>query len=249
MPKTNAFAAIIPAGPASPPVDEEIKVYRHELKYFISYAEYYVLSRILSSHLELDANAGDNKDYWIRSLYFDTINNNDFYEKENGFATRKKIRLRLYDVRQERINLEIKRKSAQFMLKETARVSREEAKALVRGEKDFLLNSGNATTDSVYAFFCADFYRPAVIIDYMREAYMLPFQHIRITFDKDIRANQYHFDMFDPRLATFPVFPERVYVLEIKYHRFLPDWLMEIFSGLPANRSAISKYVLGRYIL
>lgn len=240
--KSNAHAD-------APDPDELVKVYRHELKYYINHTEYKVLSDILEGHMELDPHADESKDYWIRSLYFDTPDNRDFNEKEAGYSIRKKIRLRLYDVNQEKIKLEVKRKNEQFMLKETASLSREHAAAMIAGDKDALLINPNPTKAAVYYLMSCDLYRPVIVVDYMREAYILPFQHIRVTFDKCIQANNYHFDIFDPHLVTHPVFEETTIVLEVKFHRFLPDWLMEIFSGFQANRAAVSKYAFGRYLL
>ena len=37
----------------------------------------------------------------IRSLYFDTINDKDYEEKEDGVRVRRKIRLRIYDADQD----------------------------------------------------------------------------------------------------------------------------------------------------
>jgi hypothetical protein len=230
--------------------DEEIKVYRHELKYFISFTNYQILSTLLRAHMQMEPNCIGKRDnsYWIRSLYFDTAGNKDFYEKQIGYNLRKKIRLRIYDVNQPFAKLEIKNKNDQFMMKETASLSREDAEALIRGSREVLFKSGLPILYRVFYLMSEHFYRPAILVDYYREAYVAPIQHIRITFDKEIKASNVDFRLFAPDLQMQPVFDEPTMVLEVKFHRFLPNWIKGLLSSFAAERSAISKYCLGRFI-
>ena len=86
-----------------------LKVSRFEFKYQIDFAQYASLTNILKSVLLEDKNNGING-YPIRSLYFDSYDNSDFYEKLNGQENRKKIRLRTYSPESPVVKLEIKRK-------------------------------------------------------------------------------------------------------------------------------------------
>ncbi|MCP5107665.1 MAG: polyphosphate polymerase domain-containing protein [bacterium] len=224
------------------------QVYRHELKYFISFTNQKILSEAFRHTMETDPNGNEDNEYWIRSLYFDTMGNSDFYDKEIGIKTRKKIRLRIYNVEQPWVKIEIKNKYEQYMLKETAALSRDEARALIRGEKEVLLNHGNPTLNRVFYYMAKDLYKPAVIIDYEREAYVGSIQDIRITFDKNIRASGVDFDIFNPDLNMQPVFEYPTMVVEVKYNRFMPSWIKEMLAGFHSERYAISKYCLGRYI-
>ena len=72
------------------------KVYREEKKFLISVAEFIKKSHTLSHVMMEDPHNGTHG-YIIRSLYFDTIYDNDYYEKQAGIETRRKIRLRIYD--------------------------------------------------------------------------------------------------------------------------------------------------------
>jgi len=227
---------------------EQVKVYRHELKFFISFTNHKILSEAFRNTMEKDPNGNQNNEYWIRSLYFDTIDNDDFYEKQMGVITRKKIRLRTYNVHQPWVKIEIKNKYEQYILKETASLSKEEAKALIGGNNEILLNRNNSILNRVYYLMAKDYYRPVVIIDYEREAYISPVQHIRITFDKNIRGSSVDFDMFNPNLNMQAVFNHPTMVVEVKYNKFLPTWISEILSTFHSERYAISKYCLGRYL-
>ena len=62
---------------------------RHELKYFITPAELNVLRSSLKSVMQLDPNGNENNEYHIRSLYFDTINDDALEEKIAGVGNRK----------------------------------------------------------------------------------------------------------------------------------------------------------------
>jgi hypothetical protein len=227
---------------------EQVKVYRHELKFFISFTNHKILSEAFRNTMEKDPNGNENNEYWIRSLYFDTIDNDDFYEKQMGVITRKKIRLRTYSVHQPWVKVEIKNKYEQYILKETASLSKEEAEALIGGSKEILLNRHNSILNRVYYLMIKDYYRPVVIVDYEREAYISPVQHIRITFDKNIRGSSVDFDMFNPNLNMQAVFNHPTMVVEVKYNKFLPTWISEILSAFHSERYAISKYCLGRYL-
>lgn len=224
------------------------RVYRHELKYFLNQTDYAVLSNILRRTLQADPHGDPRNEYWIRSLYFDSAQNDDYYQKIMGAQIRKKIRLRIYDAAQRDVKLEIKNKHGQYMLKETALLSREEAAALIGGDRDILLRKPDPIRERVYYFMSLDYYHPAVIVDYEREAYICPIQNIRLTFDKRIRAGMADFNIFDRNIAMTPVFDTDMMVLEIKYNRFFPDWLRNILANFDGVREAIGKYCYGRWL-
>ena len=71
-----------------------LKTFRHEYKFVIPYEEMLALREKLNKLLDIDRNYDG---YMIRSLYFDSINDSDYYDKLNGEMNRKKIRLRIYD--------------------------------------------------------------------------------------------------------------------------------------------------------
>jgi hypothetical protein len=70
---------------------------RHELKYPLTFIEHQVLRKKLRAVLKLDPNAGPNGCYHIRSLYFDDFKNTALFEKQVGYARRKKYRIRIYN--------------------------------------------------------------------------------------------------------------------------------------------------------
>ena len=76
-------------------MSNELSVFRCENKYLISYADALSLQRKLDLVLQRDCHSGE-QGYTVRSLYFDSLNNLDFYTKLAGTELRKKIRLRIY---------------------------------------------------------------------------------------------------------------------------------------------------------
>ena len=107
-------------------MNENITVKRNELKYYINYTDYKVLYGILDNLLTQDENAIRTKGL-IRSLYFDTIYDKAFWEKQAGVLNRKKYRLRIYDLNTKKVKFEIKNKFNNQILKETAFINREDA--------------------------------------------------------------------------------------------------------------------------
>ena len=79
---------------------------RHELKFFISEMQYQVLSRQLDRVLWRDPNGDENNEYHIRSLYFDTIFDDAYYDKLDGVQNRNKYRIRIYNMQDKPIKPE-----------------------------------------------------------------------------------------------------------------------------------------------
>ena len=199
---------------------------RHELKYFITPAELNVLRSSLKPVMQLDPNGNENNEYHIRSLYFDTINDDALEEKIAGVGNRKKYRIRIYNFSDRVIKLECKSKYGDLISKQSVSIPRELADQLIAGDPEGLQRMRH----------------PVVIVDYIREAYIPPAEEVRITFDKQIRTGLYQTAMFDASIPTYPVFDDPVEVLEVKYDEFLPTYMQAILSGVTAQRSAVSKY-------
>ncbi|MBN2738778.1 MAG: polyphosphate polymerase domain-containing protein [Spirochaetales bacterium] len=225
---------------------KNLSVYRHELKYYISYVDYIRLKEILQNFMRCDENTCGDRGYWIRSLYFDTPDDKEYLEKMMGLERRKKIRLRIYNCDTQRVKLEIKKKFNEYMHKETASITRDEALKLIQGDKNFLLESENTVLQHVYYYMTQEYYLPTVVVDYMRVAFVEHFNNIRITFDHDISACITDFNIFNKDLNMCPSFDAGTIVLEVKYNNFLPNWLKNALSCINTVNSSISKYCYSR---
>ena len=215
---------------------------RHELKYLITPAELSVLRGVLKPITQFDPNGDENNEYMIRSLYFDTINDDALMEKIAGVGNRKKYRIRIYNFSDRVIKLECKSKYGDLISKQSVSIPRDLAEQLIAGDPEGLQRMRHPLLHDVYREMRTRLLRPAVIVDYVREAYLHPAQEVRITFDKQLRTGLYSTDLFNPNLPTYPVFDDPVEVLEVKYDEFLPAHLQTVLSGITAQRSAVSKY-------
>ena len=215
---------------------------RHELKYLITPAELSVLRGVLKPIMQLDPNGNENNEYIIRSLYFDTINDDALMEKIAGVGNRKKYRIRIYNFSDRVIKLECKSKYGDLISKQSVSIPRDLAEQLIAGDPEGLQRMRHPLLHDVYREMRTRLLRPAVIVDYVREAYIHPAQEVRITFDKQLRTGLYSSDMFNPMLPTYPVFDDPVEILEVKFDEFLPSYLQSVLSGVTAQRSAVSKY-------
>lgn len=223
------------------------KGYRHELKYYITLGEYELLQRKLSLTMERDAFAKKNGgEYFIRSLYFDDRDDSAFREKLSGIDKRDKFRIRIYDMRDDVIKLECKHKSNGYIKKQSIGLSRKEYEKLMSGDRLFLLNRPEPFARRMYLEFAQRALKPAVIVDYTREAFVFPMEDVRVTFDKNVRTGLRSVDMFNAGIPTYPVIDDYGMVLEIKFNRFLPTYIRSLLQLEASQRSAISKYVLCR---
>ena len=216
---------------------------RHELKYFINPAEMNVLRGVLTQLMQLDPNGNERNEYHIRSLYFDTINDDALEEKIAGVGNRKKYRIRIYNFSDRVIKLECKSKYGDLISKQSVTIPRELADQLIAGDPEGLQRMRHPLFHDVYREMKTRLLRPAVIVDYVREAYIHNAEEVRVTFDKQLRTGLFSSDMFNRDLPTYPVFDDPVEILEVKYDEFLPSYLQSVLSGITAQRSAVSKYV------
>ncbi len=215
---------------------------RHELKFLITPAELSVLRSIISPLLRHDPNGGPTNEYVIRSLYFDTINNDALNEKIAGVGNRKKYRIRIYNFSDHVIKLECKSKYGELISKQSVSIPRDLAEQLIAGDPEGLQRMRHPLFHDMFREMRTRLLKPAVIVDYIREAYIMDAEEVRITFDKQIRTGLYSTDLFNPSIPTYPVFDDPVEVLEVKYDEFLPSYLQATLSSVTTVRSAVSKY-------
>jgi len=115
--------------------------YRHELKHYINLSDYIAIRNRLGCIMRLDKNADENREYLIRSLYFDNFQNKALREKIDGINHREKFRIRLYNNDASFIRLEKKMKNNGLCAKVSAAISKEECIRIINGDIDFLRNS------------------------------------------------------------------------------------------------------------
>ena len=218
---------------------------RHELKYFITPLEYQVLSRVLDRTLDRDPNGDENNEYHIRSLYFDTFFNDALVDKLDGVKNRDKYRIRIYNFSDKFIRMECKTKVGSMISKRSTPIPKLLAEQLIAGDPTGLERTRSGLLRDVYREMKLHLLRPAVIVDYVREAYLHPAEEVRITFDKQLHTGLRSVDMFNPYVPTISPFDHGEMILEVKFNRCLPPYIRDILGTHvhSEQNSAISKYV------
>lgn len=222
-------------------------VRRREIKYLLDQREFRKKKSFLEKTLTSDPHNKGNG-YTVRSLYFDTIDDQDFREKEDGVELRRKVRLRIYDPSATFAMLEMKQKEGDYQMKRSLMVSREDAIQLSKGDYSCLLNYKEPFAAEMYAFMMTRFYRPKVVIEYRRDAFIVKENSIRLTFDHDIVATESSTDIFDPNIQMTPVMDPANVVLEVKYNGFLLSYVRELIASVAVLPTSVSKYYLSRNV-
>ena len=217
---------------------------RHELKFFINEMQYQVLSRQLDRVLWRDPNGDVNNEYHIRSLYFDTIFNDAYFDKMDGDQNRDKYRIRIYNMRDTNIKLECKTKVGSLISKRSLGIPRDLAEQIIACDPTGLEQTRYGLLSDLYREMTCKLLRPVVIVDYVREAYLHPAEEVRITFDKQLRSGMNSIDLFNPAVATVPPFDNNDIILEVKYNQVMPPYIRDLLIYYCPNAlsSAISKY-------
>jgi len=219
---------------------------RHELKYFINPAELEVLRTRLTPVMQLDKHCRNGEAYAIRSLYLDDIDNSAYMDKLSGVMARDKYRIRIYRYSDKEIFLERKRKLGDLIQKSSVQITRRLCEQIISGDPRGLQTSSNPLLQDVYVQMRTRLLRPAVIVDYVREAYTCPAENVRITFDMQLKSGLHSFDIFNPDIPTVRPLDDAAEILEVKFDNYLPDHIRGLLAGIQADRSAVSKYVLCR---
>lgn len=217
---------------------------RHELKFFISEEQHYLLSHALDRVLDRDPNGDENNEYAIRSLYFDTVWNSALFDKLAGVQNRDKYRIRIYNYSDKVIKMECKTKFGTLISKRSISIPRDLCEQLIAGDPTGLETTRSGLLNDVYREMTVNLLRPVVLVDYVREAYLHPAEEVRITFDKQLRTGMRSIELFDPYVPTISPFDHGEMILEVKYNQSLPPYIRNLLNTYCPNaiQSAISKY-------
>ena len=224
---------------------EFLDVLRTEKKYPISGAVYYNLRSYLTQVLKPDVHCAGGLEYLVRSLYFDSFYNKDYFEKKDGVECRGKIRLRTYGGAGP-VKLEWKQKRGSQQRKRSLVLEKEDAAEMTEGRFRCLLNYDTPLAMEFYAYLIAQAYRPRCLVQYRRLAFVAAVNDTRVTLDSELRAHEGCFDLFAKAPPLYPVgLPGRA-TLEVKYNQFLPSYVKEAVSLFQLTEQAGSKYCAGR---
>lgn len=217
--------------------------YRHEIKYIINKKDAEVLKQRLNLIMNIDQNGYfEDGSYLIKSLYFDDLDNNSYFEKLNGVLYRKKYRIRIYNDNYEKILLERKFKHNNLTSKDNILISSEIYSKIIEGKIDEISLEENNLLSEFIGEIKAKRLVPSVIVKYKRLAFTYPISNIRITFDENIAGEGANYDLFLKDASNFKVLEPNEVVLEVKYDEILPKSIASIISSISLRREAVSKF-------
>lgn len=227
--------------------EEKTEKYRHEMKYPIDRQQLETLKMRLLAVISLDSHVGSQGYYEIRSLYFDDIENQCYYENENGTDPREKFRIRIYNGSAERIRLELKQKKNGKTLKKSCPLTREQCQGLVHGGMlSWQEAKDHPLLRKFYLWQNLRGLSPKVIVEYDRIPYVCPDGNVRITLDMNIRGSDRTEEFMKEKIMARPVMATGQHLLEVKYDEFLPDYINHSIQMRGLRQTAFSKYYLCR---
>ena len=154
---------------------------------------------------------------------------------------------RIYDTTSDFVKLEIKAKMDVHQLKESLIINKKIASELIKGNYGVLLDIKSDVANKIYSIMAKGYYRPKVIIEYDRIAYLTT-TTTRITFDLNVRRS-YDFDnFFNDKINYFNVTDGKDVILEVKYDRFLEPYITTVLNFKEARYQSVSKYIMGRNV-
>lgn len=225
-----------------------LSVARREVKYLISLEDRLFLLDALDKLLVPDAYGGYDG-YVVRSVYFDSIFNDDYKDKRLGAPEKKRIRMRVYHPDDEKVKFELKRKSYGRELKESLVITREEAGAILGRDYSVLRRYDSPAARYAYDLMTTRQYRPVSLVEYERRAYTHRCFNTRVTMDQHLRYCDFCYDLFSHDLNFKAAMEQTDTILEIKYDRFLFRQIQELLWKCDLTRKPPSKFGTSRALL
>lgn len=222
--------------------------YRHEYKYMLSQTQILMEDAKINTIAELDAYAGQQGYYNIRSLYFDDYENSCFMANENGIDNREKYRIRIYNGAKESIKLELKQKRHGMTLKRNCRISLQQCERLMVGRVPVDIKEDQQVLWKLAYLMETRLMMPKIIVDYDRIPYVYRPNdaNVRITFDKNIKSISDTNTFLDLKVGGRGILPVGSALMEVKFDDFIPDEIYSLLQLKGIQASTFSKYYLCR---
>lgn len=224
---------------------------RVEYKYLVPVSQIDRLRNCMLPYMKLDGYCAlqRDKEYTVRSIYFDTPRLAYYHDKLAGIRERKKVRIRGYNEPYPggSIFLEIKRKHGPVIRKLRAKIEFSVLNYLLDGyrKKNAVFPEINEDTNHFLYHVLSSQLKPLIKIVYEREAFFFKFNDgLRITIDKNIRSSlSSGLQSLYTEDTMIPCFKKH-HILEIKTAEQFPKWLSEILAKFSMQNEALSKYTL-----
>ena len=196
--------------------------------------------------LERDAHAGADGAYLIRSLYFDSPDDDCFYENENGVDPREKYRIRFYNCDASRISLECKAKTSGMTRKTACPITSDQCRQFMAGEIPEPERDVSQKQAAMFMQMRQKSLRPVVIVQYTRMPFVCDAGNVRVTFDDAITSSNDIAGFLQPEIPLRSVLGTGESILEVKWDELLPSYIKEQMGLDSLQWTSFSKYYLCR---
>ncbi len=227
---------------------------RYEFKYFLPDDVANSIFKIALNFMEVDSYAlkSGKKGYFVRSLYFDNSNYDNFYEKVDGMQVRKKFRLRTYNKtlkENSHFFLEMKGRKQDRIIKKRTPI-KVDLLNYFYSPKDIINLYHKNHKNSLVESFIFDYNRkkiiPKILVDYMRKPLINKYGlYFRLTFDSDLVVAKSKSLFNQNNFFARKKYKPGTTILEVKFERSMPAWFHRVIQTFDLRRQSISKYVLG----
>ena len=225
---------------------------RYEFKYLINNNIANKIYKDSLNFMQQDKFAKENNGYFVRSLYFDNYEYDNFFEKVDGIKYRKKFRIRTYNrekIKKNPIYLEAKGRVEDRIFKKRFQIDNNDLDFFYEKKKMDTLLSKYKNNSLIYEFIF-DVMRknisPRILIDYNRRPLINKHGlYFRLTFDSDLKSSKTKSLFQNNNFFISNKCKPGYTILEVKFERSIPVWFHRTIQAYDLRRQSISKFVYG----
>jgi SPX domain protein involved in polyphosphate accumulation len=224
---------------------------RYELKYLVRHDQAAEVASSLARYMLPDEHGGNQGQYLVTSLYYDTADHKAYWDKVDGHRNRRKLRVRIYGNQAVTLEtlcfVEIKHRLDRTLQKR--RVVLPYGAAVALDQIDDLLDAASdqdrAVLEEVEYLYRALRLQPTCVVSYQRRALEGRDYEpgLRVTFDTDLKYRTHELNLFANGQATEHYFLSPDWcIMEVKINQRAPFWLTEVIGMHQCVVRRISKY-------
>jgi hypothetical protein len=230
---------------------DRMQAQRFEQKYLITEDQALRVREFVRVYLDLDEYGATHPllSYDVHSLYLDSDTLRTYWDTINGNRNRFKLRIRFYSAHPEDpVYFEIKRRVNSCIMKQRGGVKAHALPLLLQGylpEPEHLVNYTSKALVAVQNFsrlMQQIEAKPKVHIAYLREAYANEPGTVRVTLDREVRAQPNLTGIISTETPhPYPSFRPWV-ILELKFSDRFPNWFGDLVRHFGLMQRGAAKY-------